>query len=198
MGKKPHHRSLQEQGKLFKRRGRNKTHLRQERAFWAAAAAVGAYSPARPPAAGQRSRRAPGSCASQGAPYQFCQPCLSRTAGHSSSPSRQVFFLLRSPGSMLALGCLTWHHDLLSPPRPLLPENSKALLQCGLQGGTAKLRSAGRASQGPFQKFVAVCERLGKERWGQPRLSKLHSWKWGSNRKTKRRVLCFESERRGL
>lgn len=64
-----------------------------------------------------------------------------------------------------------------------LPENSKALLQCGLQGGKAKLRSAGRANQGPFQKFVAVCERLGKERRGQPRHFRLHSWKQDDNRR---------------
>jgi len=45
-----------------------------------------------------------------------------------------------------------------------LPEDGKAFLQCGSQGGKAKLRSAGGARQGPSQKSVAVCERLGKER----------------------------------
>lgn len=114
-------------------------------------------------------------------------------------PSHKGFFSLRSPGSMLALGCLTWHHDLLYFIFFIfLPENSKALLQCGLQGGKAKLRSAGRANQGPFQKFGAVCERLGKERQGQSRHSRLHSYKQGDNRKKNRRVLCFESARQCL
>lgn len=131
-----------------------------------------------------------GSCS----PHPSLHPCLSRTAGHSSSPIPQgVFFrsALLAPCycSAALYDTMTYFIFFI-----FLPENSKALLQCGLQGGKANLRSAGRANQGPFQKFVAVCERLGKERRGQSRHSRVHSGKQGDDRKNKRSILYFEPE----
>lgn len=86
--KSKHHHCLQEQGKLFKRRGGNKTHLYQERAGWPAhSRSLKPRSPSSPQ--GSRAEQAP--ALPSALPDQFFHPGLSLTAGHSSSPIREHF-----------------------------------------------------------------------------------------------------------